>query len=279
MNQRIKLIVSRTYGTYFNTLSFISGPYTAKRAFRTFCKVRKGRVLPGQVSFLEGAKHQKESIAGFEVQTYRWEGKGSTVLLVHGWESNTHTWHKLIGHLKENDFNIVAFDAPGHGYSEGSYLHVPLYSECLYHMIKQYNPQHLVAHSVGGLTAIYTLARHQETSVKKLVTIGAPSEFYEIMAHYRQLLKLNGLVMQALDDYVKKRFGFRIREFSGSHFAGSLQQKGLLIHDRLDTVAPYHASEQVHSKWTNSVLVSTRGFGHSMHQDSVNKQIVDFLFS
>ena len=277
MDKRIQQVLATAYGAYFNALSHVSDRYAARQAFRTFCKVRKGRVLPAQAAFLQSARLKREP--GFEIQTYGWEGKGETVLLVHGWESNTYRWHKLVSQLQKYGFNIIAFDAPGHGYSGGSYLHVPLYSECLQYMIQKYRPDHLVGHSVGGLTAVYTLAIQPVNSIKKVVTIGAPSEFHEIMAHFKQLLHLNDRVMKALDSYVKMRFGFNIREFSGSHFAESLPQKGLIFHDRFDKVAPFHASEQLHSKWKDSVLVPTEGLGHSMHQDPVNLRIADFLLS
>jgi pimeloyl-ACP methyl ester carboxylesterase len=271
--------MAKTYGMYFNTLSYLSPSCAARKAFRTFCKVRKGRVLPGQAPFLQSARYHREVISGCEVQTYRWEGPGETVLLVHGWESNSFRWHRLISHLQRDGFNIIAFDAPGHGFSGGSFLHLPLYSECLQYLIDKYRPANLVAHSVGGLTAIYTLHRHPGSTVKKLVTIGTPSEFHEIMGHFRQLLHLNNRVMGALDVYVKGRFGFNVCEFSGSRFASTLHQKGMLFHDRFDTLAPYHASQQVNSKWKNSVLVTTEGLGHSMHQEPINIQITDFLFS
>jgi pimeloyl-ACP methyl ester carboxylesterase len=45
----------------------------------------------------------------------------------------------------------------------------------------------------------------------------------------------------------------------------------------LDTITPYHASVQLHENWKGSILISTEGLGHSMHQDDVNDQIVSFL--
>ncbi len=115
------------YGAYFNLLSLISRKRVAQQAFDTFCKVRKGRILPHQKEFLDGFKNEALQIAGHRVQTYQWHGDKETVLLVHGWESNAFRWRNLIAKLRENDFNIIAFDAPGHGYSSGRKLHVPLF--------------------------------------------------------------------------------------------------------------------------------------------------------
>src|SRR5690606_32675566 len=133
---------------------------------------------------------------------YQWSGTGATVLLVHGWESNSFRWRNLIQFLRANDFNILAFDAPAHGYSSGEYLHVPLYSECVLHMLEKHRPKHLVGHSVGGMTALYTQYRNPENSVEKIVTIGAPAEFHEIMEHFRLLLNLGPRVMRGLDQLV-----------------------------------------------------------------------------
>ncbi len=241
--------------------------------------MRKGRVLPQQEGYLDQARDQRERVCGYDIQTYHWKGSRDTVLLVHGWESNSYRWRHLIRHLQEHDFDIRAFDAPGHGLSSGRYFHVPLYSECLLHMVQKHRPSHVVAHSVGGMTALYAHYREPASSVEQIVTIGSPSEFQEIMEHYRRLLGLNPRVMQALDDYVKGRFGFRLQEFSASAFAQTLRQKGLLLHDIHDSVAPFHASRKIHERWRDSILVATEGLGHSMQQEAVNKRIVDFLIS
>jgi len=144
-------------------------------------------------------------------------------------------------------------------------------------MIKKFNPKHLVGHSVGGMTLLYNEYKNSNPEVEKIVIIGAPSEFHEIMEHYQDLLRFNDRVMKALDDYILDRFGFRIHDFSTSKFAETNTKKGLLFHDRFDAITPYHASVQVSKKWEGSQLVSTEGLGHSMHQEGVNNQIISFL--
>ena len=144
-------------------------------------------------------------------------------------------------------------------------------------MVKKYNPKFMVGHSVGGMTLVYNEYKNPNPQVEKMVIIGAPSEFYEIMGHYQDLLRFNDKVMQALDDYIQKRFGFRIHEFSASRFAAENTKQGLLFHDRFDAIAPYHASVAVHKKWKNSKLITTERLGHSMHQEEVNDQIISFL--
>jgi len=279
MPKYIKSILPGLYGACFNLLSIISPSLAAKKAFFTFTRVRKGRVLPQQQAFLENAKAGHVQAAGLELQTYHWTGAGQTVLLVHGWESNSFRWKNLIGYLLENGFDVRAFDAPAHGYSGGTHMPVPLYSDCLLELIRKYRPSYLIAHSVGGMTALFTQYRNPDNSLEKIVTIGAPSEFHEILEQYRRLLHLNKRVMNALYTVFHDKYGFHIRDFSSSVFARSINIKGLLVHDKFDTIAPFHASEKVHEQWRDSLLLATEGLGHSIHQEEVNKKIVRFLIS
>lgn len=277
MKEHLHKILPLVYGQYFNLYTLFAPRSAADHVFHVFCKVRKGKVLPQQAAYLDKAKYQVERIAGHQVQSYRWPGRKATVLLVHGWESNTFRWRNLIKKLKEADFNIIAFDAPAHGYSSGEYLYVPLYEEVLHHIVKKYNPKYLVGHSVGGMTVMYNEFKNPNPNVEKIITVGAPSEFHEIMMHFQSTLRFNNQVMRALDQYTWARFGLRIREFSVAKFAQSNTKKGLLFHDILDPITPYHASVQIHTHWKGSTLISTKGLGHSLHQEEVNHQIITFL--
>ncbi len=277
MKKLLSKYLPLAYGQYFNVLALFSKQGAAKKAFHTFCTIRKGRVLPEQQDFLEQAKIEADHISDRQVQVYQWPGKRETVLLLHGWESNSYRWRNLIGYLRKEDFNILAFDAPGHGHSSGNWLHVPLYNQCVQHIVEKHNPRYMVAHSVGGMTALYHQYSYPESSIQKIVTIGSPSEFHEIMSEYQRILKLSDRVMDGLNNRIDELFGFQIRDFSTSRFAATNTKKGLIFHDRLDAIAPFHASESVHASWKGSELIATEGLGHSMHQPEVNQKIVDFL--
>ncbi|MDO6517661.1 alpha/beta fold hydrolase [Zobellia uliginosa] len=277
MRKNLNKMLPKVYGRYFNLLARVSPKKAAEKAFYVFCTVRKGRVLPNQKEYLDQAKNGTINVQGHTLQTYAWPGNKETVLLVHGWESNTFRWRNLIAKLREADYNIVAFDAPAHGYSSGQYLNLPLYSDGVQAMIEKYDPKYLIGHSMGGMTLMYNEFHHQNAHVEKMVTIGSPSEFYEIMDHYQKLLNFNDKVRKALEAFVLDRFGFTVNEFSSSRFAKKNTKKGLLLHDELDKLAPFHASEAVHAQWKGSTFIRTKGLGHSMHQEHVNDQIVDFL--
>lgn len=277
MKKAFAKFIPKFYGVYLNLFVLLNPKSAAHKAFKIFCKVRKGRILPHQKSYLDPVRYDAVTISGHSIQTYKWTGSKETVLLVHGWESNTWRWHKLLEKLTKADYNIIAFDAPAHGNSSGKYLYVPLYAEIVEHMLKLFKPKHVIGHSVGGMTILYNEYLNPNAHLEKIVTIGSPSEFHEIISHFKDLLGLSEQMMKALETYIIKRFGFTIREFSSSKFVVSNDKKGLLLHDKWDKITPYHASERVHAIWESSKFITTEGLGHSMHQEQVNMDILAFL--
>lgn len=277
MSLLLKKIIPKLYGLYFNLFVWFQPNKVAQKAFEVFATVRKGSVLPNQKQYLDSAKLEVLNVGENQIQLYNWPGDKETVLLVHGWESNTWRWHKLIEKLQKAHYNIIAFDAPAHGYSTGKLLYVPLYAEALQAILLKYKPKVVIGHSVGGMTVLYNEYKNPNAFIDKIVTIGSPSEFHEILTHYKSLLGLNKKVMKTLESYIYTRFGFTSKEFSSARFVANNSKKGLLFHDRLDKITPYHASVDVHKHWKGSKLISTEGFGHSMHQDEVNDKIITFL--
>ena len=273
----LQKIIPKLYGLYFNIFVWFLPNKIAHQAFEVFCTVRKGKVLPNQKQYLDDAKLDVINVAGHSIQLYNWPGEKETVLLVHGWESNAWRWHKLIEKLQKANYNIIAFDAPAHGYSTGKLLYVPLYAEALQAIILKYQPKTVVGHSVGGMTVLYNEHKHSNSCIKKIVTVGSPSEFHEILTHYKNLLGFSNKVMKVVEGYIYSKFGFTPKEFSSSKFVLANSKKGLLFHDRLDKITPYNASVDVHKHWKGSEFVSTEGFGHSMHQKEVNDKIIAFL--
>lgn len=264
-------------GFRLSSLYLVNPNKAMAKAYQLFSTPRKGKVKPEQEVFLNKAKSTAVEVQGQSIQTYHWKGDGKTVLLVHGWDSNTHRWESLIEDLKNEDYNIVAFDAPAHGFSEGKLLHVPLYSDCLDRMITLYKPKFLIGHSVGGMTLIFNQYKRKSSSVQKLVVLGAPSEMNHIMNDYQKILNLNAKFMNSLSNYFKEKFNYTFDEFSIANFAKSVKKQTLIIHDEYDKVAPIQAAKAIHKSMENSKLIITEGAGHSLYKEEIRTYILNFL--
>lgn len=279
MEKLIYKYLALAYGQYFNALSLLSKRKAAEKAFTLYSTPRKGKVLPHQKEYLDAAKHQIIQAANTNIQTYRWSGSNETVLLLHGWESNVFRWKILIEKLQEDNYNIIALDAPGHGNSSGNILNVPLYTECANVVISNYQPSYVIGHSMGGMTTIYNQYKYPNSGIKKLVSLGSPSELSDLMDHYQNLLRFNDAVLSELEKYLKEQYEIEVQNFSAARFSESIEQKGFIVHDELDLIAPFSAAEKIHGRWKNSSLLKTSGLGHSLHQEEVNQKIIDFLKS
>lgn len=279
MEKLLYKYLALAYGQYFNTWAMVSKRKAAEKAFTLYCSPRKGKVLNHQRDFLDAAKDQVIQVGNIDIQTYQWSGKNETVLLLHGWESNVFRWKNLIEKLQEANFNIIALDAPAHGNSSGTMLNVPLYTECANEVIGTYTPSYVIGHSMGGMTTIYNQYKYPNPGIKKLVSLGSPSELSEMMDHYQNLLSFNDVVLSELEKYIYEKYEVEVRNFSAARFSEKIEQKGFIVHDELDLIAPFSAAEKIHGQWKNSSLLKTSGLGHSLHQEEVNQKIIDFLKS
>jgi len=270
-------LITKGIGFKLNVIAIFNITASAKQAFNVFCTVRGGRIKQEQEPLLTAARDQRLVVENKKIQTYFWKGRGPLVLLVHGWESNTHRWWKLITDLQENDFAICAFDAPAHGGSEGVIMNVALYAGALEVVTQYYKPVYQVAHSIGGLTSIYHYNKYRPEHIQRMAVLGSASELSDIMQDYQKLLGLSNRVMKALEQHIISKYGFSFEEFSGATFAKEITVPGLLIHDKEDTIVPVKASRAISLQWKNSHYIETEGLGHSLYQDKIRQTIIRFL--
>ena len=272
-----KKIIAKSIGKYLNLLSLIAPSYTAKKTLEIFAKVRKGKIDKDKTfPILEEGKQNRFHCNGHEIQRYHWKGSGKKVLLLHGWESNTHRWRNLIRSLKTKDFDIHAIDAPAHGYSSGTYHYLTNYAAAATKMIEEYDIEIIVGHSMGGMAMLFAKSIKPLKTVKQLVSVGAPTDFSLIVAGYQNTIGFNKRVYRLLDQLIEKEIKVEIKEFSTSKFTYENLGELLILHDRLDPTIPLWQAERI-QKNVGGKLFITEGFGHSMHQKEVCQKIMEFL--
>lgn len=277
MKKTMQKFLPKLVGFKLNSLFLLHPEAATSQVFQLLCMPRRGKIKPEQEAFLNSAKNGKVTVEDTSLQTYFWKGKKETILLLHGWESNTFRWKELIEKLQAEDYTIVAFDAPAHGDSDGKLFNVPLYSKCVDKLIEKNRPTHIIGHSVGALTMIYQQHLSPTTGLKKMVLLGPPSELSLIMKDFQKILHLTPRFMLAVEKLFHTKFGFTFEEFSAAEFSKTLKQQGLLIHDIYDKIAPVSASKTIHANWANSKLILTEGAGHSLNNDAIHTEILQFL--
>lgn len=93
------------------------------------------------------------------INCFSW-GKGKRkVLLTHGWASKALDFYELIvALLKNDDLEVIAFDAPGNGSSASEFSNLMLYADSVKSIALNYaQPDVLIGHSLGGMANVIAL--------------------------------------------------------------------------------------------------------------------------
>lgn len=271
--------IPKIIGFFLNALSFIAPKLAAKKALNLFATPRKGSILDNQKKFLSTSTQEALLLDGIPIMSYHWQGKGKTILLAHGWESNSFRWHKLIKVLQTNNFNIIALDAPAHGSTGGKQFNAVLYAEYINIVAERFKPEIIIGHSVGGMASVFFQEKYQLPNLKKLILLGAPSEFVNVFKNYTSLLGFNSNIKKHLRKLIIDRFGNTPESFSSAAYLKNITVKGLIIHDKKDKIISYDEALLINDTFKNAKLISTEGYGHSLHHDSINQHILEFLNS
>ena len=273
----MKNLLASLIGIYVNVLSYLSKSYAENKALSVFSKPRKGRITEIQRDFLDTAFKEELKFKDTHIMTYRWLGNKQTVLLAHGWESNSARWKPLVLNLKKKGFNIVALDAPAHGNSGSNYFNTILLSEFIHVVAKRFNAEIIIGHSLGGMASVFCQNKYQLKSVKKLILLGTPSEYSDILKRYTDMLGYNQHIKTRLNAIIIERYGIHPNTFSTAKYLETINSEGLIIHDEDDDVIPYGDALLIKDSFKKSKLITTKGIGHSLINDIVMTHISEFV--
>jgi pimeloyl-ACP methyl ester carboxylesterase len=239
-------------------------------------------------------------------------GNGEPLVLLHGFGSDSYTWHNNINALAES-FKVYAIDLWGCGYSTRESLDYgyPLYVNqlrCFMDALK-IEKASLIGQSMGGGTIIKFATEHRD-KVRSIILVcagGMPSKCLPI----QQILALPGLGELALSlptnftrSLIIKRVYLYRKEVSKEYFDGltwsqkimrlrffhtldneiqELAEMGiptLIVWGRHDKAIPLKLGQEMHRILKSSRLEIFEDSGHEPHDEEpekFNRVILDFL--
>ncbi|MFD2543644.1 alpha/beta hydrolase [Lacinutrix gracilariae] len=269
--------IPKTVGLFINTVSFISPKTAGNLALSLFSKPLKGKIKEKDFDFLDTAFKEELEYEDLNIMTYRWLGKNKTILLVHGWESNAARWKPLIKNLQEQNYNVIALDAPAHGRSGSKRFNAILYSEFIHIVSKKFNPDVIIGHSVGGMATVFYQHKYQNTALEKLVLLGAPANFTGVFNRYVDMMGYNKKVHKKISDIVVEKYGHAPEYFSAADFSKEIKTSALIIHDERDRIIPYQDAIHFDKNYINAKLITTQGFGHSLNNETITEYINKYI--
>ncbi|MFL1486304.1 alpha/beta hydrolase [Marinobacter sp. LN3S78] len=235
------------------------------------------RRLPPSDLELEFRKSAEQITIGDGLRGYSW-GKGPTVLLAHGWEGRATQMASFVDALVSNGFRVLAVDAPAHGQSPGTRMHVMSYAEALCKIGESLGElQGVIGHSAGGNAVAVALSKGLK--VRRAVLI-APQASVDWGA--RRIAPLMGLKGRALDSFpaaLQKKMGVSLGATSVPSLRDRIVQPVLIIHDISDKEVPVTDGQAIADALPNAQLEKTEGLGHRriLKAQEVTKRAAEFL--
>tara|TARA_B110000459_G_scaffold159502_1_gene175012 strand:+ start:651 stop:1478 length:828 start_codon:yes stop_codon:yes gene_type:complete len=273
----MKSFIPKIVGAILNFIAIFSATYASKLALQLFSKPRGGMLTPNGRLFLDTASKTTLYYNNLEIQTYHWKGSKKTVLLAHGWESNSNRWRHEIEKLQTEDYDIIALDGPAHGASGSDTFNAMLYSEFINIVSRKFKPSVFIGHSVGAMAVILFLQKQTYSDVNKIVLLGAPSAFTGIMERYKKMMGYSKTIDRGIDYHIQLKFGHPPSYFSTANHIKKIEAPGLIFHDKKDPIIPYKDALEIDSQFKNGQLISTDGFGHSLKGNFITEKVIKFL--
>lgn len=279
MKKAFYYFLTKSIGSYINLISYIFPNKAIQIAHGYFSQPRKGKFtienLPKTLKefHLETIFHNDDII-----QTYIWKGNDTIIMLIHGWESNSSRWKKILPYLKNSGSTIIAIDGPAQGLSSGKEFTVLKYAEFIDTVARKHQPNFIIGHSLGGKASLYYQYKYQNTTIQKMIILGAPSDFTIILNNFTNLLSLNNKVAMLLKIKYKGILNTNLDQFSSKEFVTKIHAKGLVVHDIEDMIVLFDEAKKIVSAWKDVQFIETKGLGHKLHDDELYRKVCQFLF-
>ena len=275
-------IVLGYYKTKFNTLGKISPSLAAASAFTLFCSPYSGKKSLPVPPVFEKANHVAIKIAGINIKGFHWpatQENARKILICHGFDSSSYRFDKYVVSLLQQGFEVYAFDAPGHGISDGKTINVLVYKDAIVAIQKQFGAFYgVMAHSLGGLATALAAEEMQEPA--NIVLIAPATETTRAINNFFTYIPLHHKTRTAFENLIQQMSGKTIEWFSVTRALTHIPSAVLWLHDKEDKVCPYEdtlAAQQMHLP--NVEFVITKGLGHSniYRDNAMQKKIIDFF--
>ena len=252
----------RMFGLFIRFLGWVLPGPASKLAYRMWFKAGRRPLLPEDEPFLSRASQEVVTVDGRKIAVMIW-GAGPTVLLAHGWGSRGVRMGPLAIALAREGYTAIAFDAPGHGASEGQGTSAIMVAAVMRSLAEKYGPlAGAITHSFGGIAVNYAI--RQGLQVPRLVCISPPADFERLFTMYIATLGLSQPIADRMRALAETEFGPELfDQLTMYHQPQEIKIPALIIHDREDQVAPFEGGEKLAHDWPNAEFLPTQGLGHS----------------
>ena len=194
-----------------------------------------------------------------------------TIIMVHGWGRNVERMSPYFRKLYSLGYNLLAFDARGHGNSHPEEnMNVVKFTEDILSAIdyvlgrpEQKNKSiYLIGLSIGGAASI--LAASRDKRIGKVITVGAFAHPLEVMRKQLNMRFIPYFPFTYLFfKYLKRTIKIDFDTIAPVNNIGQAEADILLVHGKEDKIVPLEQGRKLQKAQPKAKLWEISGRGHS----------------
>ena len=258
-------------------LGVVAPPLAARAAETLFLTPPAHTPWDGERELLAQGRPERFPVRAGSIAAWTW-GEGTPVLLVHGWGSRGARLGSFVAPLCAAGHSVVAFDAAGHGESDGRYSALPEFLFAIEAVSAARGPfAAIVAHSLGG--AATTLAMARSVSAARVLFVAPSSDPASYPKRFAEMVGVRDGIRLRMEERVVRRFGMPWSDFDVLRAARGQSAPLLVIHDETDLEVPWRDGAAIAAAWPGARRATTTGLGHRriVHDPDVVARGVEFL--
>jgi pimeloyl-ACP methyl ester carboxylesterase len=217
---------------------------------------------------------------GRHIATWRWGSRDAPlVILAHGWGGYAAQMRAFAFPLLTAGFQVLAYDQPAHGVSEGKLTGLPDFADVLAEIAWHHGGAYaFVGHSLGAASGGFALA-NKKVRFEKVVLISPPADLVGYSRHFARWHWMPEAIRRAMQSAIEDRYGVLWENLDVARLAQRISAPALVIHDRDDRMVPWTHGAHVARVWPGARLMSTDGLGHGriLGSDVVTRAAADFI--
>lgn len=271
------------YRAKLKALEAVSLSKAAESAFELFCTPYTKRKKVAAPAVFEKAERLSFAFGSYTIHGFRWKPEkpnGNKILICHGFDSFSYRFARFAQPLLGAGFEVLAFDAPGHGLSSGKTINALLYSNMIVAINENYGPVNgMMGHSFGGLAAGLAAEKISGDQLKRLVFVAPATETTRSIDDFCRHLKISPRLRTELEKMIVRIGGKQPSWYSVARIAREITIPTLWLHDEGDTITPYADMRYLQNlDLPHVTFIITKGLGHSLYRDdTVARQIIKFF--
>lgn len=214
------------------------------------------------------------------IATWRWGAHDApAVILAHGWGGHAAQMRAFVYPLLGAGYQVIAYDQPAHGVSEGKLTGLPDFADLLADLSWHHGgARAFIGHSLGAAAGALALAT-KRVRFEKVVLVSPPADLVGYSRRFARWHWIPEPVRRSMQAAIEERYGIAWEELEVARLAPRLGARALVIHDRDDRIVPWTQGARVAGLWPKARLLSTDGLGHGriLADEGVARAAAEFV--